>query len=135
MTPLVLTQLVPAPTSQVYAAWLSAEGLARWWWVAIGDTTYEVDGRVGGDFLVRSAEAGMGVRGRYTRLEAPTLIEMTWVWLDADTPGPEERVRVDLADQDGGTLVTVTHHVTDPDGVDSYRQGWEYVLGNLGRLP
>lgn len=134
MTPLVMTQLVAARPTQVYAAWLSAEGLSRWWWVAIGDTTYAVDGRVGGEYLVRSASAGMGVRGRFTRLEEPALIEMTWVWLDGDTPGPEERVRVDLAAEGGGTLVTLTHQVADPEGVPSYREGWEYVLGNLSTL-
>lgn len=135
MTELVITQHVPAPPREVYAAWLTPEGMSRWWWVAIGDTTYAVDGRVGGDYLVRSAGAGMGVRGTFTRLEEPSLIELTWTWLEGETPGPEEHVRVELGDQDGGTLVTVTHRVADPDGVESYRQGWEYVLGNLARLP
>lgn len=131
---LVITQQVPAPPTEVYAAWLSPEGLSRWWWVDIDDTTYSVDGRVGGDYLVASESAGMGVRGTFTGLEEPTLIEMTWTWLEDGQPGPEESVRVDLAPQDGGTLVTVTHQVAEAAGVESYRQGWTYVLGNLGRL-
>lgn len=132
---LVVTQHVHAAPSEVYAAWLTPEGMSRWWWVSIGDTTYDVDGWVGGDYLVRSQGAGMGVRGTFTRLEEPRLIEMTWVWLDGDDPGPEEQVRVNLEEQDGGTLVTVTHLVADADGVESYRQGWQYVLGNLARMP
>ncbi|USQ80676.1 SRPBCC family protein [Ornithinimicrobium faecis] len=132
---LVITQHVPAQPHEVYAAWLTPEGMSRWWWVKIGDTTYAVDGRVGGSYLVESQGAGIGVRGTFTRLEAPTLLELTWTWLDGDTAGPEESVRVDLTEQGGGTLVTVTHLVADPDGVESYRQGWEYVLGNLQRLP
>ncbi|MCK0110748.1 SRPBCC domain-containing protein [Ornithinimicrobium sp. F0845] len=132
---LVITQHVPAPPHQVYAAWLTPEGMSRWWWVSIGDTQYAVDGRVGGDYLVESVGAGIGVRGTFTRLEEPTLIELTWTWLDGAVAGPEEHVRVELADQDGGTLVTVTHLVATADGVESYRQGWEYVLGNLARLP
>lgn len=131
---LVITQHVDAPPTQVYAAWLSPAGLSRWWWVDIGDTTYAVDGRVGGDYLVESASAGMGVRGTFTSLEEPSLIELTWTWLDGSAAGPEEQVRVDLTAQDGGTLVTVTHRVAQADGVESYRQGWTYVLGNLGRL-
>lgn len=98
MTPLVLSQHVPAPPAEVYAAWLTAEGLSRWWWVGIGDTTYEVDGREGGSYLVRSAAAGIGVRGTYTRLVEPSLVEMTWTWLEGEVPGPEERVRVDLTE-------------------------------------
>ena len=131
---LQITQHVPAPPAEVYAAWLSPEGMSRWWWVAIGDTTYVVDGRVGGDYLVRSASAGIGVRGTFRTLQEPELIELSWVWLDGEAAGPEEFVRVDLAAQDGGTLVTVTHQVADADGVESYRQGWEHVLGNLARL-
>lgn len=131
---LVITQQVPAPPAEVYAAWLSPEGLSRWWWVDIGDTTYAVDGRVGGGYLVKSAGAGIGVRGTFTTLEEPSLIELTWTWLEGETAGPEEQVRVELADQDGGTLVTVTHRVAETGGVESYRQGWTYVLGNLGRL-
>lgn len=132
---LVVTQHVAAPPAQVYAAWLSPQGLSRWWWVNLGDTRYDVDGWVGGDYVIRSAAADIGVRGRYTRLEEPNLIEMTWIWCDVESAGPEELVRVDLAEQDGGTLVTVTHQVAEADGVEPYRQGWEHVLGNLGRLP
>lgn len=131
---LVITQHVPAPPQEVYAAWLTPQGLARWWWVNIGDTTYEVDGREGGDYVVRSESAGIGVRGTFTTLTEPTLIEFTWIWLDGEVAGPQEFVRVDLAPQDGGTLVTVTHQVAQADGVESYRQGWEHVLGNLSRL-
>ncbi|WP_109471710.1 SRPBCC family protein [Ornithinimicrobium cavernae] len=130
---LVITQHVPAPRPQVYAAWLSPEGMSRWWWVTIGDTTYTVDGRVGGDYLVQSVAAGIGVRGTFRTLREPDLIELTWTWLDGDSAGPEEQVRVDLAEQDGGTLVTVTHQVVDPDGVESYRQGWTHVLDSLSR--
>lgn len=118
----------------MYAAWLTPEGMSRWWWVNIGDTTYAVDGRVGGAYLVESAGAGIAVRGTFTRLEEPSLLELTWTWLDGGVAEPEERVRVTLAEQDGGTLVTVTHQVTEGDGVESYRQGWSHVLGNLARL-
>lgn len=130
---LVITQHVPAPPTEAYAAWLTPEGLSRWWWVNLGDTTYTVDGRVGGTYLVESAGAGIGVRGTFTRLDEPTLLELTWTWLDGDVAGPQERVRVNLAAQGTGTLVTVTHHVAQSDGVEPYRQGWLHVLGNLAR--
>lgn len=134
MSDLVITQHVDAPPTEVYAAWLTPEGLSRWWWVTIGDTTYAVDGREGGAYLIKSAGAGIGVRGTFTTLREPDLIELTWVWLDKGTAGPEEQVRVDLTEQAGGTLVVVTHRVADPDGLEPYRQGWEHVLGNLADL-
>jgi uncharacterized protein YndB with AHSA1/START domain len=128
---LVVTQQVPTTPERAYAAWLSAEGLATWWWVSIGDTTYQVDGRVGGGYRVVSAAAGIGVEGEFLTLERPRLIEMSWVWLDEGRRGPEEHVRVDLEPEGDGTLVTVTHTVAHEGDVTAYRQGWEHVLGNL----
>lgn len=61
-TELVVTQQVAAPINDVWAAWTSVEGLARWWWPRWPDT----------------------------------------VW-----------------------------HRTASGGADDYRQGWEFVLGNL----
>ncbi|GAA1146297.1 SRPBCC family protein [Ornithinicoccus hortensis] len=128
---LVVTQHVAAPPETAYAAWLSPEALATWWWVAMDDTTYQVDGRVDGTYRIVSPAAGIGVEGRFLALEPHRLIEMTWVWLDQDRPGPEEHVRVEFAPRDGGTLITVTHTVAPDGDVEAYRQGWEYVLGNL----
>jgi uncharacterized protein YndB with AHSA1/START domain len=53
-TKLGLEQPVPAAPDEVYAAWTSADGLARWWWPHLPDTTYEVDARVGGTYEIRS---------------------------------------------------------------------------------
>ena len=135
MTRLTVTQHVAAPVEAVYASWLDADALARWWWVNIPDTTYAVDARVGGAYRVASAAAGIAVEGRLLALEPPRRIEMSWTWVDDGAPGAEEHVRVDLADHDGGTLVTVTHEVASPEGVGGYRQGWEHVLANLAAAP
>lgn len=132
---LTVTQLVPAPREAVYDAWLDADALATWWWVNIPDTTYEMDPRIGGRYRVASAAAGIEVRGTILALERPHRIEMSWTWVDDGRPGAEEHVRVDLATHDDGTLVTVTHAVADKGAAGDYRQGWEHVLGNLGRRP
>lgn len=128
MTELVVTQQVPAPPDQVYAAWTSAEGLARWWWPHWEDTIYQVDAVEGGAWRAFSPSNGIGVHGRFVRLQEPDLIELTWVWEDDDEA--QDHVRVELTEHDAGTLVTVRHRTTEA-GVDDYRQGWEFVLGNL----
>lgn len=128
---LVVTQQVPTEPGTAYTAWLTPQALATWWWVGMPDTTYEVDGRVGGSYRIVSEQAAIGVEGRYLTLRPPELIEMTWIWLDAGQPGPEEHVRVEFAPSGDGTLVTVTHTVAPDGDVGAYRQGWEYVLGNL----
>lgn len=135
MTPVVLTHHVPAPLAAVYAAWTSAELLATWWWPHLPDTTYQIDARIGGSYRIRSEAAGIGARGRFTELDEPHRIGMTWIWETGEELSPADTVTVDFGEQDGGTLVTVTHVVVTP-GADTsgLRQGWSDVLARLGLL-
>lgn len=126
---LVVTQHVPAPVKAVWAAWTSAAGWARWWWPHWPDTRYEVDARPGGAYLARSAQGGAGVEGEFVALDPPRALELTWRW---DGEATQDRVVVELAPEGDGTLVTV-RHTTGSGGADDYRQGWEFVLGNLAR--
>jgi uncharacterized protein YndB with AHSA1/START domain len=131
----VLTQHVPAPRATVYAYWTNAERLATWWWPQLPDTTYEVDARVGGSYRIRSDGAGFGAHGRFTELDEPRRIAMTWVWETGDVLSPEDTVVVDFAEDDGGTLVTVTHAVVAADeDTSGLRRGWSDVLTRLGEL-
>lgn len=127
----VLEQPVPAEPSRVYAAWTSADGLARWWWPHIPDTIYEVDARVGGRYEIRSDSAGIGARGEFLELDEPRLIRMTWNWMN-DGVSEEEEVRVAFAPTPDGTLVTLIHQLSPiaGDGED-LRQGWHDVLARL----
>jgi uncharacterized protein YndB with AHSA1/START domain len=131
---LVVEQLVPAEPARVYSAWTSAEGLAAWWWPQLPDTTYDVDARVGGSYLIQSKEAGFRVRGEFIRLDEPHEIGMTWEWLSEEEEGGSavEQVWVRFAAADGGTLVSVTHQLHEVVETDvPQRQGWESVLGRL----
>ena len=131
--PLVAEQLVRAEPDTVYDAWLSPERLAEWWWPHLPDTTYEVDPRVGGTYVIWSAEAGIGCRGEFLVLDEPRRIEMTFEWLGTDDgPRVVERVEIEFDAGEAGTLVRLTH-VLD-EGVDSsegQRQGWTHVLSRL----
>lgn len=127
-TQLVLTRQVDAVPEKVWAAWTTPEGLARWWWPHWSDTAYQVEPRVGARWSARSAEGQTGVEGEVLAAEEPLLLELSWRW---DGEPAEDRVRVELAGRDGGTLVTV-RHTTAAAGADDYRAGWEFVLGNLG---
>ena len=126
---IVVTQHVPANPSTVHAAFTSADALARWWWPHIPDTTYAVDSRTGGSYQIRSAAAGIGVRGEFVAVEPPTSIRMTWIWLDDDRPAATEDVAVDFDPASGGTLVRVTHDCATNG--DDLRQGWIDVLARL----
>lgn len=127
---IVVSQRVPAPVEVVWRSWASAAGWARWWWPQWPDTVYEVDLRPGGGYLARSAVGGAGVEGEVVAADPPGTLELTWRW---DGEGVEDRVLVRLETEGEGTLVTVRHRTSAP-GPDSYRQGWEFVLGNLARV-
>jgi len=129
---LVVDQAVAADPARVYAAWTSAEDLARWWWPHIPDTTYEVDARVGGRYQIRSSSAGIGAGGEFLELDEPRLIRMTWSWMDDGVSQVEEQVRVGFAPIPDGTLVTLIHELSPlaGDGED-LRQGWDDVLARL----
>ena len=131
-TQLVLEQPVAAEPSRVYAAWVTSDRLARWWWPHIPDTLYEVDARRGGRYEIRSDVAGIGARGEFLELDEPRLIRMTWNWMNDGVSEVEEEVRVDFAPTPDGTLVTLTHQLADSagDGED-LRQGWHDVLARL----
>ena len=128
---LVVEQHVPADPKAVHAAFTSADALAQWWWPHLPDTTYAVDGQTGGAYEIRSAGAGIGVRGNFVVLDPPTSIHMTWIWLDEDRAAAPEDVAIDFEPAAGGTLVRVTHECVA--NVDDLRQGWIDVLARLAR--
>ena len=108
-TELVVTQHVVAPVGQVWSAWTSAEGWARWWWPQWEDTEYVVDARPGGPYSARSAQGGTGVEGEFVTLEAPRRLEMTWRW---DGEAAEDRVIIELTEDEVKELndIDKTHH-------------------------
>jgi uncharacterized protein YndB with AHSA1/START domain len=128
---IVVEQLVPADPTAVHAAFTSADALPRWWWPHLPDTTYAADGRIGGAYEIRSAAAGIGVRGEFVALDPPTSIRMTWIWLDEDRASEPEDVAIDFETVVGGTLVRVTHECFA--NADDLRQGWIDVLARLAR--
>ena len=90
-----------------------------------------MNGQPGGAYEIRSASAGIGVRGQFVALEPPTSIRMTWIWLDEGRAAAPEDVRIDLEPAAGGTHVRVVHECSaNPDDL---RQGWTDVLARLAR--
>lgn len=137
--PLVVTTTVPAPPDDVWRAWTTAAAWGRWWWPHWPDTRYDVDARPGGFYRAHSPGAGVGVHGIFTEVEDGRRLSMTWTWEGEVADPPRERVAVELTARGDGTEVVVTHkvaegvaeQVTDGTGAEDYRQGWEFVLGNL----
>lgn len=134
-TDLVITRTTALPPGQVWDAWTDPAVLSTWWWPHLPDTTYDVQAQLGSRYRIESAEAGIGVRGTFTRLEPPERLYLTWEWLGKGQ-GPIEIVTVEIAGRGDGSEVTVTHSVDDLAGdPEGLREGWESVLDRLAALP
>lgn len=135
MTDFSLQRHVHAPIESVWRAWTTREGIATWWWPQLPDTSYEMEARVGGRYRFESKAAGIGVRGEFTTVDEPHVLELTWWWIGGDEPNLPDHVRVELRPDGDGTSVTVIHRVSRPgDSGDGLRQGWSDVLDRLALL-
>jgi len=132
---IVVEVRVAASPERAFAAFTSADELARWWWPHIPDTTYAFDARPGGSYAIRSAAAGIGVKGEVVRLDPPRTLELTWRWLEDGKPEPQEPVTITFEPDGDGARVIVDHRLDDSsDSGDGIREGWESVLGRLREL-
>ena len=132
---IVVEVRVAASPERAFAAFTSADELARWWWPHIPDTTYAFDARPGGSYAIRSATAGIGVEGEVVGLNPPRSLELTWRWLDDGKPEPQEPVTITFELDGDGVRVIVGHRLDDSsDSGDGIRDGWVSVLGRLREL-
>lgn len=132
---MLVEQVVPEEPGPVFASWVSAEGLATWWWPHIPDTRYRFDTHAGGSYEILSEAAGIGVRGEVLEIEEPSMIRLTWRWINDGVEEAEDRVHVTFTPRVGETLVTVRHQPASTTGEpDDTRQGWEDVLARLAEI-
>ncbi|HET7234580.1 MAG TPA: SRPBCC domain-containing protein [Longimicrobium sp.] len=140
---LVLTRVFAAPRERVWQAWTSTEHFARWF--GPHGTTLPfctLDVRPGGVLHFRHQHAngdGVWVKGVYREVAAPERLVLDWGFSDADGnrvehPGfaKSTRVTLTLAEEEGGTRVTIRHQGLGVDQGES--QGWAETLERLAEL-
>jgi uncharacterized protein YndB with AHSA1/START domain len=132
---LTVERVVPGTPARVWTAWTTVDGLAAWWWRHLPGTTYQVDARVGGHYRIDSPGAGIGVRGEYIEVSAPSRFAASWIWVDDGTDGDVENIVVTFDPHPDGTKLTITHTGpwTSDKPAEQYRQGWQDVLDALVR--
>ena len=135
-TTLVMKRKILASPSEVYAAWVTPEILAKWFVGTIGSscTVHEADVRVGGryDFEIFMGDGETHrVRGVYQEVVQNERLVFSWAWIS--TPERESLVTIDLSDAGGSaTLLTLTHQrFFDEKARDMHAGGWTGCLDAL----
>ena len=119
-----------ATREEVFRAWADPE-LLRQWYTPNPQLSVEFNGTVAAG---ESYELIMGgrytARGRYLRVEPPSMLEFTWQW-DGE-PAPSV-VLVELdSTSDGITRLRLTHRdLADQTEVDGHAKGWDLNLNRL----
>ena len=70
--------------------------------------------------------------GRFLKLVPDELLELTWVTGDPGTKGAETVITIELAPQNGGTQLKLTHAgFFDEDSKNGHAEAWPQILANL----
>ena len=115
-----------AGAEEVFDAWTSPEVMRRWFHVAPDwDTPLaEVDLRVGGSVRIvmrRPDGTEAGARGRYTLIDRPRRLVMTWAF--DDDPANEQLIELSFSESEGLTTVLL---VNSRISTDQRRRGQDY---------
>ncbi len=127
-----------APAEDVFDAWTSPEVMRRWFhcfedW---GTPEAEVDLRVGGRVRVvmrRPDGTDVEAQGRYTLIDRPHRLAMTWIF--DDDPTNEQLVELSFSESAGETTVRLVNSGISADKRrDAQDVGWHGCLDQLERL-
>jgi uncharacterized protein YndB with AHSA1/START domain len=121
-----------AAPDDVFDAWIDPDLAGRWLFRTEGGQLErcEIDPRVGGGFRIDERRGNEVAEhyGHYVALERPR-----WVVFDFWTNLSEDptRVTVEIAPDDGGVLLTLTHEGVGSDWEEKTRQGWTMLVEKL----
>jgi uncharacterized protein YndB with AHSA1/START domain len=136
-TTLVREITINAPAAKVFAALTDPDQLPKWWG---DDNTYhctrmERDLRVGGTWKTTGIGrdgAEFTVEGAYLAIDAPRLLEYSWLPSFGTPHDVETVVRFELTERDGATHLRLTHSgFSGSESRDQHDMGWVQVLGWL----
>lgn len=118
-----------ATPERVFRAWTDPDS-ARVWLAMGGDAS--IDARPDGLFYLGMSWNGaiLPHYGRYLRVEAPHLLEFTWV--SETTRGKESVVTIKLTRRGNQTDLCLTNEgLPDDESATKHREGWTHFLETL----
>lgn len=119
---------VAAPQATVFAFLTDPEKILRWMG---SDATTEL--HPGGLYLLKGVAGRQTARGAFREVIPVHRLAYSFGWDDNDTVPPgSSLIEVDLIEQNGGTLVRMTHSgLPSAEARDNHAKGWAHYYGRL----
>ena len=129
---LTLRRVLPAPPERVFRAWTEPEDVRRWMsphGPSVAEA--EIDLRVGGQFRIVMAGAGMTLEhtGEYHEIDPPRRLVFSWQSPYVGEGG--SMVTVELEPHGAGTQLVLTHQQLPPAQVERHEGGWSQLFERL----
>lgn len=137
-TKLHLERVLVVPRDRVFAAFVDADQLQRWWGPAGFTVSHvEFDPMEGGDFRIamQPPEGNVfHIRGTFRAVEPPRRLVFTFIYEEPDPDDQETLVTLTFDSKDPGTRVTLEQgpFKTGPR-LELHREGWTDTLERLER--
>lgn len=132
---LTITKQLPASPEEVFSAWLDPDHLKQWI-APMGTASVPLlEPRVGGRYRIdmHGENATYVHQGEYLELESPRRLQFTWI-----SDGTEQQssvVTIELAESDGGTLLTLKHEkLPSTQSAENHQGGWAAIAENLAKV-
>lgn len=128
-----VSKFIRARRERVFQAWLKPELAVQWFSPEkLTPLSFRSDAKVGGTYThVMTGPEGRDLTTVGTYLEIVENEKIVFTWGKEGVVPPESIVTVLLQDQDGGTLLTLTHVKLPDDMVPGHVAGWESALRHL----
>jgi uncharacterized protein YndB with AHSA1/START domain len=119
---------IAAPPATVFAFLTDPEKIISWM-----GTEAKTEMHPGGLYLLKGVNGRRVARGAFREVVPVHRLAYSFGWEDSDvvTPG-SSLVEIDLIDQDGGTLLRMTHSgLPNEAKCEGHDKGWAHYLGRL----
>jgi len=139
-TTLRLERLIPSPPEHLFALWIEADQIAKWWAPDGYESVVEtLDVRPGGRWrtiLRRPDGSELSTSGVYRVVDPPRRLVFTWAWEDsARMRGHETEVSVSFEPAPGGTrLVLIQQRFETRHARDNHTRGWSASFDRVAKM-
>ena len=119
---------IAAPPAVVFAYLTDPEKIVAWM-----GATAETEARPGGVYFIQGVAQRRNARGAFREVVPVHRLAYSFGWEDGDeVPPGSSLVELDLIDQDGGTLLRMTHSgLPNAAQCANHAEGWAHYLDRL----